>query len=91
MVETETSKSGVPTLTGGKSLSMKVNTSSTSRTTRYLMSQEPRIKKVSQSLSGEDIREPTRDGRSSILTSQRMNQPRDSTKNLVSTSTDHST
>jgi len=58
---------------------------------RLLMSQEERMKKVNQFGLGSSMMEPTRDGRSSILTKHQRFQLKDSTKNMDSTSTDHST
>jgi len=48
---------------------MKESSSETSRTTRYLMSQEERILKVKRLLSGTNMEEETRDGKLSMLTS----------------------
>jgi len=62
-----TCKYGAPTPTGGKSSSMKVNTSSTGRTEKLLMYMEEKTKKEDQLSSGANTVEPTRDGRSSIL------------------------
>jgi hypothetical protein len=91
MEEETQCKSQALTPTGGRSSSMKVNNSSTGQTAKYLMSQEEKILKDKPFGSGRIMVEPTRNGRSSILTKQRRSQLKDSTKNSDSTSTDHST
>jgi hypothetical protein len=70
---------------------MKEITSSTGKTTRSLMSQAERMKKVKLLSFGASTVELTRDGKSSISTKPRRFQLKDSTKNSDSTSTDHST
>jgi len=66
MVEAKTCTSQAPTLTGGRSSSIKENTSSTSKTIRQLMSMEEKMKKEEMLLFGTSMEELTRDGRSSI-------------------------
>ena len=89
--EQETCKSGALTQDGGN-FSLTVNhTSSTGRTRRFLMFQDQRMLKDKQLSSGRDTVEQTRDGELSILTLIRETKPRDSTRNSVSTATDHST
>jgi hypothetical protein len=90
MVEERVCKSQAPTLTGGRSSDMKENTSSTGRTTRYLMLITQRILKDKQFGYGRNTVKPTRDGQYSILTSNQRFQRKDSTRNSASTSTDHS-
>jgi len=63
-----TCRSGAPIPTGGNSLNMKVNTSSTGILERLLMSLEEKMLKDKQFGSGASMEEPTRDGRLSILT-----------------------
>jgi len=71
MVEAKKCKSQPLTPTGGKSSSMRENTSSTSITKRLLMSQVEKMFKDNQFGSGASTVEPTRDGRLSILTNPR--------------------
>jgi hypothetical protein len=56
-----------------------------------LMLLEQKMLKEPLLLSGTDTTEPTKDGRFFMLTKHQRIQPRDSTKNSVSISTDHST
>jgi hypothetical protein len=84
-------KSTALTLTGGKSSSIEVKTSSTFRTERFLMLREAVIQKDKKFLSGTDTTEPTRDGESSILIKLERTEPRVTTTNGASISADHST
>jgi hypothetical protein len=77
--------------TGGKSSSMKVRCSSTSKMVEFLMFLETKTLKDNKSLSTRDMEETTRDGKYSTLIRQRLCQAKASAKNTDSTSTDHST
>jgi hypothetical protein len=70
---------------------MKDNSSSTGKTTRYLMSQEERMLKDNLLSSGVDMEELIRDGKSSILIKPRRFQDQDLIQNSDSTEIDHST
>jgi len=83
-------KSKEPTHNGGRSSSIEVNNSSTSRTRRFLMYQEEKMLKLNQLLLTRATMERTRDGKLFMLIRLINSRPRDSTKNLASTSTDHS-
>jgi hypothetical protein len=80
-------KSGVPTQDGGKSLSIKTSTLSIGKMENVLMFQEERMSKDKKSLHGQDTMVPIRDGKLSTLIRSRL-KLKDSTKNLVSISTD---
>jgi hypothetical protein len=87
-----TCKSGVPTQDGGRSLSIRENISATfNRLTDALMLQETKIKKVKLFKFTTNTMELTRDGRFSILTRKQRLKLKDSMRNSVSISTDHST
>jgi hypothetical protein len=90
-VNLPTCKFGKPTLDGGNSSSMKDNSSPISKTERYLISRETKIKKAIALLSGRDMEEETKDGRLPIPTKLPRRSRRDSTPTSDSTSTDHST
>jgi hypothetical protein len=66
MVAAQTYTSQGQTRAGGRSSSIKENTSSTSKTIRQLMSMEEKMKKEEMLLFGTSMEELTRDGRSSI-------------------------
>jgi len=85
-----TCRSGAPTPTGGRSSNMRVNTLSTGRMEKFLMSKEERMLKDKQFGPGRDMVELTKDGRSSILINLVKNQLQDLIKSSVSTSADHS-
>jgi len=70
---------------------MKDNSSPTSRTTRYSMSQETEILKCKMFMLGRDMEVQTRDGESSMLTNKRDKEEKDSTVTSDSISTEHST
>jgi hypothetical protein len=70
---------------------MKDNSSPISKTERYLISRETKIKKAIALLSGRDMEEETKDGRLPIPTKLPRRSRRDSTQTSDSTSTDHST
>jgi len=63
-------KSGAQTLDGSKSSSMRIINSSTGKTARYLMSQEPRMLKDKLSKYMVTMVERTKDGMLSILIKQ---------------------
>jgi hypothetical protein len=84
-------KSGAPTLDGGKSSSMKENTSLTGPTKKHLMFTEDKIMKDKRLLSGRNTVEPTRNGRLSILTNLRRNKLKVSTRTSDLSATNHST
>jgi hypothetical protein len=90
VVETQC-KSLAPTPTGGRSSDMRIHSSQTGITTRYLMFQEEKILKDKPFGSGRNTEEPTRDGQFSMLTRHQRQRLKDSTKNSASISTDHST
>ena len=69
---------------------MRENTSSIGPTRKLLMFQEEKMLKAKPLLPGKNIMEPTRDGRSSILTRRKRKKLRDLMKIPVSTETDHS-
>jgi hypothetical protein len=89
--ELETCKSGALTLDGSRSLSMKVNNSSTSEMEEHLMSQVVEMKKDNLLLLGRDMVARTRNGRLSTLMKLRKELQRDLIRTGVSTLTDHST
>jgi hypothetical protein len=68
-----------------------VNTSSTGKTRKLLMSMVAKMRKEDKLLPGTSTMELTRDGRLSILIRQSQFHPRDLTKTSVSTLVDHST
>ena len=70
---------------------MKINSSSTGRTAKFLMYQVQRMLKAKQLSSGRNTEEPTRDGKLSILMKLKSHKKRDFMVNSDSTSTDHST
>jgi hypothetical protein len=85
-------KSGAPTQDGGRSLFINKNTSAISnRPTDVSMSQVEKMLKVKKSKYGIDTMVLTKDGRFFILTRRLRLKLRVSTRNSVSTSTDHST
>jgi hypothetical protein len=91
-VKQTTCKSGAPTLDGGRSLFTNKNTSAISNPpTDVSMSQVEKMLKVKKSKYGIDTMVPTKDGRFFILTRRLRLKLRVSTRNSVSTSTDHST
>jgi hypothetical protein len=78
LVEPTTCKSGAPTQDGSKSLSTKENTFVTSRKPiDALMYSKVKMMKVRKYRYTIDTTEPTRDGRSSILTRKQRLRPRD--------------
>ena len=83
--------SKVPTINGIRTSDMKDNSSQTWEITELLMSQEIKILRCKKLLYTRDTEEQTRDGRLFILIRWHQSQPRESTKNLVFTSWDHST
>ena len=83
-------KSGAPIQDGGKFSDMRTTNSSIGRATRFLMSEEQRMKKEDKSASGVTTEANINNGQLSILTKQRDHKPRVSTKTLASMSTDHS-
>ena len=80
-----------PTPAGSNSSNTKEETSSMSRTTRFLMSQEQEMPKVKTFKFITDIIVPTSDGTSSISTRRRKILPEESTDGSDSITTDHST
>ena len=70
---------------------MKENTSSIGKMERHLMSQEEKMLKDKQLLSGVNMVEPTRDGKSLILMKLKDHKRRDFMMISDSISTDHST
>lgn len=89
--EPTTCRSGTPAANGSRYSSMMENTSSISRTERHLMFTVAKMRKADKSLSGTDTTEPTRDGRSHILTRLTRKKRRDWTKISDSKLADHST
>jgi len=91
LVRLMTCKSGAPTHNGSRSSSSKQDNSSTSeRIKRFLMSMVPRMRKLERLLSERTQVKLTRNGMSSILIRLLRVKLKDSMKNSVSTSTDHS-
>ena len=89
--ELTTCRSGAPTLDGSNSSSTKRVNSSIGPTIRFLMSLQAKMKKVKQLVSKTTLARATRNGEFYILTKLPRLKPRDSTKNSVSISIDHST
>jgi len=79
-----TCKSGVPTLNGSRSSTIRMNTSSISETRRHLMYTEERMKKEERSLPGKSTMERTRGGKLSILIRPRSKRLQANLKSLVS-------
>jgi hypothetical protein len=86
-----TYKSGALTLDGGNSSSTQENLSLIFRTTTFLMLAVVKMKNTETLLYGRDMEEPTRDGRSSMLTKQKRFKPRELLETSASMPTDHST
>jgi hypothetical protein len=95
LVEPTTCKSGALTQDGSRSSNTKENSSPIQPTTRFLMSQEQRMKKVKllscMPKMEITIRMLTKDGKLFILTKLKQLELKVSTKNSASTSTDLST
>jgi hypothetical protein len=87
----ETSKSGAPTLDGGNSSSMKVNSSQISRTIKFLMSLEEKMRNTDKLLFTRGMVARTRDGRSYILMKLKQTKKKELARLLDSISIDHST
>jgi hypothetical protein len=77
MVEAKLCTSQAPTPTGGRSSSMKENTSSTGTTANALMFQEEKMLKVKPFGYGTNMEELTRDGQFFILTKHQRLQRKD--------------
>jgi hypothetical protein len=86
-----TCKYGAPTQDGSKYSSLKRVNSLTGPTTRFLMSPNPRMKKVKQLELLETLVRTTRNGEFLILTKQLQSKLKVLTKNLDSILIDHST
>jgi len=69
---------------------MRTTNSSTGRATRFLMSEEQRMKKDTKLASLVTAEANTNNGQLSILTKQRAHKPRVSTRTSASMSIDHS-
>jgi len=95
LVELPTCKSGAPTQDGSRYSNFKENSLSIQPITRYLMSKALRMRKDKrfklQIETTKRVVQPTKDGRSFMLIRLMLLEPRASTKNSDSTSTDHST
>jgi hypothetical protein len=94
LVEPTTCKSGALTPDGSKFSSLRMNTSSIHQTTKFLMLLEAKMKKDKlleyKIEMVEKVELLIRDGRLFILIKPPKLELKDSTKNLVSTLTDHS-
>jgi hypothetical protein len=86
-----TCKSGAQTLDGGKSSSSKMINSSTSPTEEFWMLKEAKMLKETQFNYGAITEVKLKSGQFSMLTKLIKLRLRDLMKNLVFTSTDHST
>jgi hypothetical protein len=76
---------------GGNSKLMLADSLNKLPTVLFLMSQETKMSKEAKLSSTRDMVVRTRNGRSNMLIKPTSLKPRDSTKNSVSTSIDHST
>lgn len=85
-----TCNSGAPPQAGSNSSCIRIITSSMFKTWKCLMSKATKTKKHNPSSCMEDTMVPTSDGRLSILTLWRRDQPRDLTGTSDSISIDHS-
>lgn len=90
MVEEARWKFKAPTHNGGRSSNTEVTNSSMSKTRRYLMLKEPKMRKHNQLLSTRATLVRIKDGTSFILIKQRRFQPKATMKNSDSISIDHS-
>jgi hypothetical protein len=90
LVEQATCKSGAQTLDGGRSSNMRIIKLSTSPITRFLMSQDLRMKKVAQLVFKTTMEEETRNGKFYTLIKLIKLEQRVSTKISDSISIDHS-
>jgi hypothetical protein len=90
-VRPTTCKSGALTLVGGKSSSMRTANLSTGTTTRFLMLEELRMKKVNKLEFMVTTMVNTKNGPLSILIKLKAHKPREYQKTLDSILTDHST